>query len=60
MPAIYRQTDAALTDELRLGRATDWVQAAEGAPVRGAGAVTLLVGEDSATLMELTTLTFTP
>ena len=59
IPAIYPMTEG-MTDEQRLGRATDWVQAAKGAPVRGAGAVTLLVGEESATLMELTTLTFTP
>jgi type VI secretion system protein ImpE len=60
LPALYPvdAADPALTDALRLGRATDWHQAGEGAPVRGMGAVTLLVGEDPMTLMELGTLTF--
>ncbi|MBP0491786.1 type VI secretion system accessory protein TagJ [Pararoseomonas indoligenes] len=60
LPAIYPfdAADPQLTDELRLGRATDWHQAGEGAPVRGMGAVTLLVGEETATLMELETLVF--
>ncbi len=58
LPAIYAgEPDA--TDEYRLGRATDWRQSGDAAPVRGVGAVTLLVGEEAATLMELTSLTFT-
>ena len=62
LPAVYpMQPDAAgLTDALRLGRETDWLQAAAGAPTRGVGATTLLVGEEAATLLELATLTFNP
>ncbi len=61
LPALYpAPADAAgLTDELRLGRATDWQQASEAAPVRGLGAVTLLVHDDALTMLELDTLTFT-
>lgn len=61
IPAIYPAVDdAALTEELRLGRATDWHQAGESAPTRGLGAVTMLVGENALTLMELGTLSFDP
>jgi type VI secretion system protein ImpE len=60
MPAIYVTApfDPAPTDTQRLGRETDWVQVGESGPVRGVGAKTFLVGDDPATLMELTTLTF--
>jgi type VI secretion system protein ImpE len=60
LPAIYAMTgsDAAPTELQRLGRQTDWAQAGEAAPVRGIGAKTFLLGEDSVTMMEMTTLTF--
>jgi type VI secretion system protein ImpE len=58
VPAIYAAEATEMTDELRLGRATDWRQASEAAPVRGVGAVTLLIGDHSATLMELASLQF--
>jgi type VI secretion system protein ImpE len=58
VPAIYAAEATEMTDELRLGRATDWRQAREAAPVRGVGAVTLLIGDHSATLMELASLQF--
>ena len=48
----------ALTDALRLGRATDWSQAGEGGPTRGLGAVTLLVGEESLTWAEMDKVSF--
>jgi len=59
LPAIYAATADATADELRLGRATDWQQTADGGPVRGVGAVTFLIGEESATCMELGALSFT-
>ena len=59
IPAIYATGTDPVEDELRLGRATDWRQSGEAAPVRGVGAVTMLVGEVSATVMELTSLSFT-
>lgn len=62
IPAMYSvdAADPALTDALRLGRETDWQQAAEGAPTRGVGAVTLVVGEEATTLLELRQLSFRP
>lgn len=60
LPAIYPLLDVAaeLADSLRLGRATDWQQAGETGPVRGLGAVTLLVGEESLTWREIGKLSF--
>ena len=46
------------TDALRLGRATDWLQIGEGGPTRGIGAVTLVVGEDSKTWLEMDSIEF--
>ncbi|WP_158743545.1 type VI secretion system accessory protein TagJ [Acidisphaera sp. L21] len=59
LPAIYAAGTDPINDEFRLGRATDWRQAGEGAPVRGVGAVTFMIGDEAATLMELTSLSFT-
>jgi type VI secretion system protein ImpE len=56
LPTIYppmASAAAAVTDALRLGRATDWQQAGEGGPTRGLGAVTLLVGEEALTWLEM-------
>jgi len=65
LPAIYpplsspQAPDATeLTDPLRLGRATDWRQTGEAGPVRGLGAVTLLVGETSFTWHEIDKISF--
>jgi type VI secretion system protein ImpE len=61
LPMIYppvASAAAALTDALRLGRATDWQQAGEGGPMRGVGAVTLLVGEESLTWLEMDKVSF--
>jgi type VI secretion system protein ImpE len=61
LPMIYPPVATAastLTDALRLGRATDWQQAGEGGPTRGVGAVTLLVGEESLTWLEMDKVSF--
>ena len=58
LPTTYAAAADATADDLRLGRATDWQQM-DGGPVRGVGAVTFLVGENSATCMELGALSFT-
>jgi type VI secretion system protein ImpE len=61
LPTIYppaASAAAALTDALRLGRATDWSQAGEGGPTRGLGAVTLLVGEEALTWLEMDKIGF--
>ena len=61
LPLVYPPLSieaAALTDALRLGRATDWRQIAEDGPTRGLGAVTLLVGDEALTWHEMDNLTF--
>jgi type VI secretion system protein ImpE len=61
LPMIYPPVASAaaeLTDALRLGRATDWSQAGEGGPMRGLGAVTLLVGDETLTWAEMDKVSF--
>lgn len=57
VPAIYGSDDATLSDEYRLGRATDWRQDQDG-PVRGVGQRLFLVGDDAVGALDLTTLDF--
>ena len=47
-----------MTDALRLGRATDWSQAGDGGPTRGLGAVTILVGDEPLTWLEMDKVSF--
>ena len=56
LPAIYGSEDAALTDALKFGRETDWVE--DGGPVRGVGQRLFLVGEEAVGIMDLGTLEF--
>jgi type VI secretion system protein ImpE len=56
LPVIYGTDDSELSDMLRLGRETDWLETP--GPVRGLGQRTFLVGEDAVGIMDLTTLTF--
>ena len=61
LPALYPPTTgtaAAMTDALRLGRATDWPQAGDGGPTLGLGAVTILVGEEALTWLEMDKVSF--
>jgi type VI secretion system protein ImpE len=61
LPALYPPTTgtaAAMTDALRLGRATDWHQAGDGGPTLGLGAVTILVGEETLTWLEMDKVNF--
>jgi type VI secretion system protein ImpE len=61
LPAIYPPTTnapAAMTDALRLGRATEWQQAGAGGPTVGLGAVTILAGEEALTWLEMDRVTF--
>ncbi len=54
-PAIYAESGNELSEHARLGRTTDWI-GGEGAPVRGQGQRTFLVGSNDRTIMELETL----
>jgi len=51
LPALYPSTHEHADDQVKLGRATDWKEA-EGAPLRGAGLRTFLVGEGAVSLLE--------
>ena len=57
IPALYDSGKTDLDDELRLGRATEWVDEATG-PVRGIGQRVFLIGDDAQSVMELATLRF--
>ncbi len=57
LPAVYPWFDAATPPALRLGRETDWTDAAAG-PVRGLGQRMLLVGEEALALRDISALRF--
>jgi type VI secretion system protein ImpE len=57
LPAIYDTDQSDLSDEFRLGRATDWVGPDDG-PVLGIGQRVFVVGDDACNIMDLTTLRF--
>ncbi len=56
VPVVY-VADEPMSDALRLGRETDWRQAA-GGPVRGVGQRVFLAGDADVAIMDLTTLRF--
>jgi len=57
LPAIYDTDKPDLSDEFRLGRATDWIGPEDG-PVLGVGQRVFVVGEDATGIMDLTMLRF--
>jgi type VI secretion system protein ImpE len=57
LPTLYDSERSDLSDELLLGRATDWIGPEEG-PVRGIGQRVFVVGDNAISIMELTTLRF--
>jgi type VI secretion system protein ImpE len=57
LPALYGDDDPGLSDELRLGQATDWIKISE-ALVRGVGQRMFLVGNDTVPAMDMTEITF--
>jgi type VI secretion system protein ImpE len=59
LPALYPGAAGEADDRLRLGRQTDW-RGGDGAPVRGVGQRTFLVGDDARPILELKALTFGP
>lgn len=62
LPVIYPPMTAAaanaMTDPLRLGRATDWQQAGDNGPTMGLGAVTVLIGDEALTWLEIDKVIF--
>ncbi len=59
LPALYGDDDPGLSDELRLGQATDWIEVSQ-ALVRGAGQRMFLAGDDTVSAMDMTEITFDP
>jgi type VI secretion system protein ImpE len=57
LPALYSDDDPGLSDELRLGQATAWIEVSQ-ALVRGAGQRMFLVGDDTISAMDMTDITF--
>jgi type VI secretion system protein ImpE len=57
LPAIYDTDKPDISDELLLGRATDWIAPEEG-PALGLGQHVFLIGEEAVAMMDLTTLRF--
>jgi type VI secretion system protein ImpE len=51
LPALYPNSHTHADDNIKLGRATDWLSAVDGW-VRGVGAKTFLVGEDAVGLLD--------
>jgi type VI secretion system protein ImpE len=59
IPVLYPGTTGFADDLLRVGRKTDW-RGGDGAPVRGAGQRSFLVGDESQSILELKSITFEP
>jgi type VI secretion system protein ImpE len=57
LPAIYDTKNSDVSDELLLGRATDWSDPEKG-PTVGIGQRVFVVGDDASGIMDLTTLRF--
>ena len=57
LPSIYAPAGADLEPAERLGRASDWT-GGDGAPVRGRGLRTFLVGDEARTILELDEIEF--
>jgi type VI secretion system protein ImpE len=53
LPALYPGTSAAATDDLKLGRMTDWVVPDNDGPVRGVGQHVLAAGDHDFGLLEI-------
>lgn len=56
LPAVYCGSETK-DEAAQLGRTTDWV-GGDGAPVRGVGQRTFVVGDDAVAILDLTTLRF--
>lgn len=57
LPVIYNGSHAADDNQIKLGRATDWV-GDEGQPISGLGQRTFLVGEEDKPILSITNLQF--
>ncbi|MCA9050967.1 MAG: hypothetical protein KDA89_19655 [Planctomycetaceae bacterium] len=58
VPALYHNSHLAEDERVRIGRASEWLNADTGGPIRGAGQREWLIGEDVHTITEIKLLTF--
>lgn len=58
VPALYHGSHLADDQRVRLGRATEWKQVGDGAPVRGIGQREWLIGEDAVAITGIKSITF--
>ena len=58
LPSLYAGSQSDPDDQIRLARATNWKGGNDGAPVRGVGQRTFLVGEDALSILELEEVEF--
>lgn len=57
IPIVYSTTNAECSADEKIGRATNWLEI-EGAPVRGIGQRSFLIGEEELGIMEIKSITF--
>jgi type VI secretion system protein ImpE len=57
LPAIYASTESSSSDNISLGRTTDWLGEEDGL-VRGVGQRVFLIGDDAYGITDLTGLQF--
>jgi type VI secretion system protein ImpE len=60
LPAIYDSLRSDLSDDHRLGLASDWRGEDEGAPMQGIGRRVFLAGDDACSVMDIVELRFGP
>ena len=53
MPTLYAGSNQDEEENIRLGRATEWLGGDEGAPVRGRGQRMLMVGDEARPILEI-------
>ena len=58
IPAIYHGSHRSDDQRVRIGRATEWLQASETSPVTGAGQREFLAGDDAISIMQIKRLNF--
>ena len=58
VPALYEGSEKSADQRIRIGRATEWLQAGLSAPTQGVGQREFLVNDDVMSIMEISRLSF--
>lgn len=58
VPALYEGSEKSTDQRIRIGRATEWLQAGPSAPTQGAGQREFLVNDEVMSIMEISKLSF--